>query len=141
MKKNIKWLFILLILSISCQESIKQKEVIGYYQSWNWQNSKNALDPNNIPYDKLTIINYSFFYPLQSGEIIGMDPVADRYLLKAETESKSSDKEAHKSIIELAKNHGTKVVLSIGGWDTSNNFPVVSAFDLSGMRTPSRCRC
>lgn len=56
-----------------------------------------------------------------------MDPAADLYLLKGETDSLSTNIAPGGSIIELAKRHGTKVVLSIGGWETSNNFPQVSA--------------
>lgn len=105
----------------------QNKEVIGCYRSWNWQQNPERLDPQNIPYDKLTIINYSFFYPLESGEIVGMDPTADKYLLKGETDLLPSNIAPSKSIMELAKQHGTKVVLSIGGWETSNNYPQVAA--------------
>jgi GH18 family chitinase/predicted TIM-barrel fold metal-dependent hydrolase len=117
----------LIIILISGQVLGQHKEVIGCYQSWKWQESKELLNPQNIPYDKLTMIYYSFFYPLESGEIVGMDPVADRYLLKGETDSLSKILAPVGSIIELAKPHGTKVVLSVGGWETSNNFPAVSA--------------
>ena len=126
MKILLKYLFSTILL-ISMQLSGQNKEVIGCYRSWNWQQNPERLDPQNIPYDKLTIINYSFFYPLESGEIVGMDPAADLYLLKGETDLLSTNIASGKSIIELAKRHGTKVVLSIGGWETSNNFPQVSA--------------
>jgi GH18 family chitinase/predicted TIM-barrel fold metal-dependent hydrolase len=105
----------------------EKKEIIGCYQSWKWQKFPKLLNPQNIPYDKLTMIYYSFFYPLESGKIVGMDPVADRYLLKGETDSLSKNIDPVGSIVELAKPHGTKVILSIGGWTTSNNFPAVSA--------------
>jgi chitinase len=117
----------LIIILISCQLFAQDKAVIGCYQSWKWQRFPELLNPQNIPYDKLTVINYSFFYPLESGEIVGMDPAADLYLLKGETDSLSTNIAPGGSIIELAKRHGTKVVLSIGGWETSNNFPQVSA--------------
>ncbi|MFC1784681.1 glycoside hydrolase family 18 protein [Candidatus Neomarinimicrobiota bacterium] len=113
-KFNILFIFVM----ISCQTPVEKKEIIGCYLSWKWQQNQELLNPQNIPYDKLTMINYSFFYPLESGEIVGMDPNADRHLLKGEI---------NKSIIELAKQYGTKVILSIGGWETSNNFPQVSA--------------
>jgi GH18 family chitinase len=112
---------------ISCQVESEKKEVIGCYRSWDWQKFPELFNPQNIPYDNLTMIYYSFFYPLESGEIVGMDPVADRYLLKGETDYSSNTPAPVGSIIELAKPHGTKVVLSIGGWETSDNFPAVSA--------------
>ncbi|MCK5343390.1 MAG: hypothetical protein KAR20_08290, partial [Candidatus Heimdallarchaeota archaeon] len=125
-----KGFFILVIFVLSGQAVAQSKQVIGYYQSWNWQESPQQLDPQNIPYNKLTIINYSFFYPLESGEIVGMDPIADRFLLKGETDSNSGEMVSGGSIIELAKRQGSKVVLSIGGWDNSNNFPQVAADSL-----------
>ena len=121
------WFFTLVIILISCQLLAQKKAIIGCYQYWKFQQYPELLDPQNIPYDKLTIINYSFFYPLESGEIVGMDPAADLYLLKGETDSLSLNIVPGGSIIELAKRQGTKVVLSIGGWETSNNFPQVSA--------------
>ena len=121
------WFLVLLIIFISFQLVAQKKNIIGCYQSWKFQQYPELLSPQNIPYDKLTIINYSFFYPLESGEIVGMDPAADLYLLKGETDSLSANIALEGSIIELAKHHGTKVVLSIGGWETSNNFPQVSA--------------
>lgn len=111
--------FLLIIVIMSCQTSIEKKEIIGCYQSWKWEQNQELLNPQNIPYDKLTMINYSFFYPLESGEIVGMDPNADRHLLKGNKNSKS--------IIELAKHYRTKIILSIGGWETSYNFPQVAA--------------
>jgi len=121
------WILILFVLLIVERGISQNKEVIGCYQSWNWQKSPELLNPQNIPYDKLTTIYYSFFYPLESGEIVGMDPVADQYLLQGKTDLLPTITDAGSSIIELAKPHGTKVVLSIGGWTTSNNFPQVSA--------------
>ncbi|MFZ1289892.1 MAG: glycosyl hydrolase family 18 protein [Melioribacteraceae bacterium] len=105
----------------------QNKEIIGGFQSWKWQQFPVIFNPQNIPYDKLTIINYSFFYPLETGEIVGLDPVADRFLLKGESDLVEDGEVPGESIIELAKQHGTKIVLSIGGWETSNNFPQVSA--------------
>lgn len=123
MKKFQNWILFLALILMSSHLFAQNKEIIGCYRSWNWQQNKETLDPQKIPYDKLTMIYYSFFYPLENGEIVGMDPVADRYLLKGERNSKSNGN----TIIELAKEHNTKVILSIGGWETSNNFPQVSA--------------
>ena len=121
------WVIIMTILWISCDVAGQKKWVIGYYQSWQWKKSPGQLDPENIPYNKLTVINYSFFYPLESGEIVGMDPVADRYILLGESDASSGNMKAGSSLIELAKRQGTKVILSIGGWETSGNFPQVAA--------------
>ena len=86
MQRLQNWIFTLIIVLISGQLFGQNKEIIGCYQSWKRQHSPELLNPQNIPYDKLTMINYSFFYPLESGEIVGMDPAADLYLLKGDTD-------------------------------------------------------
>ena len=126
MRRQYLLLIFLIFLMCSPQSQEQKKDVIGYYQSWQWQQAPERHDPANIPYEKLTAINYSFFYPLESGEIVGMDPVADHYVLEGKRET-STGEDVDESMIELAKRHGTNVVLSIGGWDHSNNFPVVAA--------------
>lgn len=126
--QKLKYLAIVMVLILmSCEMSVEKKQVIGCYRSWNFQKSPERLSPQNIPYDKLTMVYYSFFYPLETGEIVGMDPAADRYLLEGKTDLLSVKIEPGNSIIRLAKEHGTKVILSIGGWTTSDNFPQVSA--------------
>ena len=99
--QKVSILFIIVIMS--CQSPVEKKEIIGCYLSWKREQNQELLNPQNIPYDKLTMINYSFFYPLKSGEIVGMDPNADHNLLKGS--------QNNKSIIELAKQYGTKVIL------------------------------
>lgn len=123
MKKLQSIIFIIVVIFYSGVLFGQNKEVIGGYQSWNWQKFPELLNPQNIPFDKLTILSYSFFYPLENGDIVGMDPVADQYLLKGKSESIADGA----SIFELAKKHNTKIILSIGGWETSNNFPQVAA--------------
>lgn len=125
----LRFLTFLMILTaiVSGQSQAGNKDVIGCYLSWQWQEHPEIFDHQSIPYDKLTVINYCFFYPLEDGKIIGMDPVADRYLLKGESEALPGDIRPADSMIKLAQRHGTKVLLSIGGWTTSDNFPQVSA--------------
>ncbi len=104
----------------------QQKDINGYFPSWKWQKNHERLDPRLIPYQKLTIVTYAFFYPLETGEIVGMDPIADSHLLKGEVDSLSGSFKPNSSMVDLAHRHGAKMVLSIGGWENSNNFPQVS---------------
>lgn len=129
MKKYINIILTSVFVLMACQLNAQNKEIIGCYRYWDWNRNPEVFDPVNIPYDKLTVINYSFFYPLENGEIVGIDPAADSYLLKGKS-IESSNTISGKSIIELAKPYGTKVLLSIGGWETSYNFPQVSADSL-----------
>lgn len=121
--------FILLLISLGLLLPLcgQQKEVIGYYASWNWQKDREQFNPQAIPYDKLTAVAYAFFYPLESGEIVGVDPVADRYLLGGEADSLVGNTKPGETLVELAHRSGAKVILSIGGWEHSGNFPQVSA--------------
>lgn len=127
MKKKHYWMFVLMLAVLMGQAMSQKKEIIGYYQSWQWKKSPHLYDPRKIPYDKLTIINYSFFYPLASGEIVGMDPEADRCLLLGEANSSVPDITSKTTITALARSHGTRVILSVGGWDNSSHFPAIAA--------------
>lgn len=111
-------LCLLITLSVPASGQIARKDVIGYLPSWKW-NSGNALsNPASIPYEKLTVINYAFFAPLPDGTIAGKVEGADRRYLTGNPES---------TLVSLAHRHGVKVLLSIGGWDDSGNFPLVAS--------------
>jgi chitinase len=107
----------LLLLSI-VSGSAQRKEIIGYFPSWKWMVKDNPLTPEKIPYDKLTIINYAFFYPRPDGTITGRDSVGDALYLGSPQGTRLTD---------LAHKKNVKVLLSLGGWDDSGNFPAVAA--------------
>lgn len=96
----------------------QEREVIGYYPSWKWTSRNNLVTPAGIPYEKLTIINYAFFYPLPDGRIVGKDTVGDALYLRSGPGRRLTD---------LAHQHAVKVVLSFGGWEDSDNFPTVAS--------------
>ncbi|MGA9121130.1 MAG: glycosyl hydrolase family 18 protein [Bacteroidota bacterium] len=105
-------------LGISSMAQPLQKEIIGYFPSWKWSSRENLVRPTTIPYDKLTMINYAFFTPLNDGSIVGINPTGDSLYLYCGRDS---------SLATLAHAHGVKVVLSLGGWDNSENFPHVAS--------------
>ncbi|MGH7496566.1 MAG: glycoside hydrolase family 18 protein [bacterium] len=127
MAKPLKWILIHVLFFCWPPLYGQQKDIIGYFPSWRWQKNRERLNPHAIPYDKLTVVTYAFFYPLVTGEIVGMDPMADNYLLKGEMDSLSGNIKPNSSMVDLAHRHGAKVVLSIGGWEYSNDFPHVAA--------------
>ncbi len=127
MAKLLKWTLIPALFLFALPLQGQQKEINGYFPSWKWQKNRERLDHRLIPYQKLTIVTYAFFYPLESGEIVGMDPLADDFLLKGKTDSLSGRLEPNDSMVALAHRHGAKMVLAIGGWENSNNFPPVAA--------------
>jgi chitinase len=96
----------------------QRKEVVGYYPSWRGRDRNSLVIPATIPYDKLTIINYAFFTPRPDGTIAGKDSIGDALYLRGAPGSRLTD---------LAHQHGVKVLLSLGGWDDSDNFPAVAA--------------
>jgi chitinase len=109
---------------VICVEGFAQEvrhEVIGYFPSWKWRQRNNLVTPERIPYSKLTMINYAFFYPLPDGSIAGRDTVGDRLYLYGDRET---------ALVPLAHRHGVKVLLSLGGWEDSGNFPLVASTPL-----------
>ena len=109
-------LFLLLPSSVPGQNT--GKEVIGYFPSWKWKSTDNPLTPARISYAKLSTINYAFFVPLPDGSIVGKDSAGDRLYLQGTPDA---------SLVSLAHRHQVRVLLSIGGWDDSENFPAVAS--------------
>jgi len=106
------------LLCLVCTGTAQQKEIIGYFPSWKWNMEQNRLTPENIPYDKLTIINYAFMYPRPDGTIVGRDSVGDALYLAGPRGTRLTD---------LAHRRNVKVLLSLGGWEESGNFPAVAS--------------
>ena len=105
------------------------KEVIGYYPNWQWYDRAKLVKSSTIAYSKYSIINYSFFKPEASGLISNTDAWADENLLQGQINWSTTPVSYYPntSIIDLAHNAGTKVMVSIGGWTLSDNFPTIAA--------------
>jgi len=94
------------------------QDIIGYYPSWKWE----VMPLSQIPFDKLTCINYAFFRPLPDGTIVGKDSVGDKMILGEHQEPSTGE-----TLVPTAHRNGVKVMLSIGGWTDSENFPAVAS--------------
>ena len=121
---------IILIILISVSSMGQQKEVVGYFPSWNWQHKNSLMTYDKIPFKKLTIIDYAFWHPLLDGTIAGINPASDSLILYGRI--------GKPSLVPLAHENKVKVMLSIGGWDDSQNFPAVASTGL--LRTIRRPR-
>ena len=128
MKHTKACLSLLLLISLSFPVLSQNKEIIGYYPSWKWRTQKNFPMPAQLPFDKLTMIDYAFFYPLPDGTVMGRDSAGDAMILKGDP-----------SLTSAAHQHGVKVLVSIGGWEDSNNFPAVASGDASRSRFAHSC--
>jgi chitinase len=126
-----KKLVLLFLITLSSRPLLSQtcKEVIGYYPNWQWYDRAKLVKPSTIAYSKYTIINYSFFKPEASGLISNTDAWADENLLQGQINWSTNPTSYYPntSIIDLAHNAGTKVMVSIGGWTLSDNFPSIAA--------------
>jgi chitinase len=112
----------LLLAATLCTGQPSRKEVIGYFPGWLLNADSTTMSVARIPYAKLTIINYAFWYPLPDGQIVGRDTLGDAKYLRGPVESR---------LVDRAHDHDVKVMLSLGGWDASDNFPTVSSAELS----------
>lgn len=131
MKKNQIYLTFLffLILNVKMNSQSPCKEIVGYYPNWQWYDRSNLVKPTTIAYSKYSIINYCFFKPEASGFISNTDAWADENLLQGQINwsTTPSSYYPNTSVIDLAHNAGTKVMVSIGGWTLSDNFPGIAA--------------
>ncbi|MCB9246977.1 MAG: T9SS type A sorting domain-containing protein [Flavobacteriales bacterium] len=129
------------------------KEVIGYYPSWQWYDRGKLVGPSSIQYEKYSIINYAFLDPQSDGSLMITDPWADKNLLLGEfdwsvapagydSKMDLGDPAYHKpktSLVYRAHEQGTKVLISIGGWTLSNNFPAIAADTTKRTRFAHAC--
>lgn len=117
------------------------KEIIGYYPNWQWYDRANLVKPTTIAYSKYSIINYCFFKPEATGFISNTDAWADENLLQGQINwsTTPSSYYPNTSIIDLAHNAGTKVMVSIGGWTLSDNFPTIASSSSKRALFASEC--
>ncbi|HUI09686.1 MAG TPA: glycoside hydrolase family 18 protein [Bacteroidota bacterium] len=115
----------LLALSFLSGSAQPRKDVVGYYPSWKWRPGAHGLAPADIPFDRLTVINYAFFAPRPDGTIAGRDTAGDARILLPEASPRGSARST--SLVALAHRHGVRVLLSIGGWEDSGEFPRVAS--------------
>ncbi len=111
------------------------KRVVGYYAQW----AIYARDyqVNDIPADDLSHILYAFFEPkydpaTDSAWIQSLDPYADFQHQKNGTEwnygTGPNDKGNIGALRVLKQNHPhLKVIISLGGWTRSQDFPAIAA--------------
>ena len=137
---RVRLLVSFLVISLTfCVGDAQTKEIIGYYPSWKWKSVDSQMTPDKIPFDKLTIINYAFFYPLPNGRLVGRDTVGDAIILRGEASPDRKDSKSKEGLIKLAHSHGVKVLLSIGGWEDSNNFSEVAGTNNGRSRFAQSC--
>jgi chitinase len=133
-----------IILSISlfigCSQSpVPKKDIIAYYPSWRFADRDTLVSQASLPYDKVTIINYAFFYPTPEGDLIGLNPEADAYVLNDLIDPSTGIAIPNTSLVGMAEKHGVKVMLSLGGWEDSDNFPAISADQEKRERFAASC--
>ncbi len=87
--------------------------VIGYYASW-------SGDPEDIQFDKLSQVNFSFAFPSRDGSV----RIAESDKLMA--------------LVELAHEKKVKVFLAVGGWDIGDGGGNDQAFEVLAASEKSR---
>ena len=117
--KRILIVSLLLVISIAGISMGQRKEIVGYFPSWKWREKNNFMTFDKIPFKRLTIIDYAFWRPRPDGTIEGINPTGDSLNLIG--------KKGSPNLVSLAHANKVKVMLSIGGWDDSGNFPMVAS--------------
>ncbi|MFO7890527.1 MAG: glycoside hydrolase family 18 protein [bacterium] len=126
MQKQFIVVTVILILFLNVIPANSQ-DIITYYPSWRWQQRDQRVNPQTIPYDKISIINYAFFIPLENGTITGMVTEADSVLLKGKMDTLTGKPIPETSLVYQAHQNNVKVMVSIGGWTDSDLFPHIAA--------------
>jgi len=105
------------------------KEIIAYFPSWQMYKRNGCVVPEVLDYSRYTILNYSFYSPDKEANIEGTDPWADTILLKGRIDWSKPQPAYYpnSSLVDYAHLYGVKVMVSIGGWTLSDNFPLIAA--------------
>lgn len=119
-------LTVLLLLGISDLRA-QRREVVGYYPAWQYVARETLVTPLRLPYDRLTIINYAFFLPEPDGRLVGRNPEVDDLILLGTPDPATGVVRAETGLCSIAHDRGVKLLLSLGGWDASGNFPAIAA--------------
>jgi chitinase len=127
-RHNIVATVVIIMLSASALIG-QQKQIIGYYPSWQWGKRNNLVTTKALPYDKFTIINYAFLYPAHDGGIVGVDTLAhaEDVILNGERDAGNGGYVSGTSLAARAHQHNIKVMVSIGGWEGSLEFSQIAA--------------
>jgi chitinase len=117
------------------------REVVGYYAGWQWYDRNKLMNPKSVPYKKYSILNYAFFQPQANGTIKISDPWGDKNQLLGpinwatapagyDTQYDFGNPAYHQPnqrLSDYAHQGGCKLLVSIGGWTYSTNFPAIAA--------------
>ena len=125
MNRAARWLS-LMIIFCTVLISAQTKEIVGYYPSWKWRTQKKLPLPQTLAYTKITTVNYAFFSPRPDGTIVGRDSVGDAKILGLPGGFLQPGTDSS-TLTGIAHRNNVKVLLSIGGWEDSGNFPRVAS--------------
>ena len=108
-------LALVFILTLSLSNAQNKFPVIGYYAAW-------SGEPEDIEFDKLTQVNFSFAFPGSTGNV----RIAESGKLEA--------------LVELAHAKNVKVYLAVGGWDIGDGGGNDQAFEAMAKDAKNRQR-
>ncbi|WP_232696755.1 glycoside hydrolase family 18 protein [Brevibacillus daliensis] len=105
------------------------KRIIAYYPEWAIYDDHNNYTPAQIPWDKITHLNYAFAdINMKTGTIEIFDKYASTLAPIDGAKEGSKDAGALGSIRKLKKKHPhVKALISVGGWSRSAGFHDVAA--------------
>lgn len=136
---NLKQTIVFVSLALSAHP-LWAGNVIGYFTNWGIYGDR-PYTAEDVPYEKLTHIQYAFFNPQTNGEIASFDQDADdKILLGKMVWYPVTQHDSTTSLIYLAHQKNVKVLASIGGWTGSSNFPALASAASSRSNFCSKAR-
>jgi chitinase len=112
-------------------EEIPSKNIVGYFTEWSIYASHNYYEVSNIPWDKVTHINYAFA-KIENGKIAIFDPWAAIDKPFGDDKWDTPLKGNLGQLIKYKKLYPkVKTIISVGGWTQSMHFSDVALTDSS----------
>jgi chitinase len=133
--------FLVCALKNACWTQGPCREVVGYYPSWQWYDRNKLVAPATIDYSRYTYLQYAFINVDAEGHLQLTDPWADKNLLLGTIDwvsapagydsgydwGNASYHLPNTSLSYHAHLHDVKLLVSIGGWTLSTNFPGIAS--------------
>jgi chitinase len=118
---------------VSAKTADLTKRIIGYYINWGMYGAHNGYGPQDVPWTKITHINYAFAEIVPgTWAIKGTDDWAD---IQCGPQQNGQIGQLN----ALKKQYGVKTMISVGGWTRSGQFSPMAATETGRAAFVSSC--
>lgn len=112
-----------IIAKADTKDTTNKRDIITYFPNWGvYDASHFSLTPDKLPWDKIDIVNHSFFSIDKSFKLVSIDTYADYEMTLPHSVENGLAGCFGEYKYYAEKYPNTKVMVSVGGWTRGENF-------------------